>query len=189
MNIILAIIIGFLFGFVLQKAGAANPQRIVDMLRLKNLHLMKTILFAIGFSSLILFLLMTFGIIENIHISVKTAYIGVIIGGGILGLGWVISGFCPGTGVVAAGAGRKDSLFFIIGGLIGALVFTLMFEPLSSTFVFAKIGGGKATLAATNSAKYITLIPEIPSIVVAGGIAIVFILIAFRLPNIIKSSK
>ena len=183
MNLLLAIVIGFLFGFVLQKVGAANPQRIIDMLRLKNFHLMKTILLGIGLSSLILFLLMTFGLIENTNFSVKSAYIGVIIGGGILGLGWVISGFCPGTGVVAAGAGRKDALFFILGGLLGAIVFTVMFEYLSPTFLFNKIGGGKSTLAETGIEKYITLIPELPSIVVAGSIAILFIFIAWKLPE------
>jgi len=41
----------------------------------------------------------------------------------------------------------------------------------------------KATLAATNPEKYITLITSIPSVVVAGGIAIVFISIAWKLPD------
>ena len=41
MEIVKAIFIGLLFGFILQKSGAANPQRIIDMLRLKDFHLMK----------------------------------------------------------------------------------------------------------------------------------------------------
>ncbi len=52
MNIVLAIILGLLFGFILQKAGAANPQRILGMLRLNDLHLAKVILFAIGINKL-----------------------------------------------------------------------------------------------------------------------------------------
>ena len=50
-QIVLAAVFGLLFGFILQKSGAANPQRIIDMLRLKDSHLVKVILFAIGFSS------------------------------------------------------------------------------------------------------------------------------------------
>ncbi len=151
------------------------------MLRLKDFHLMKTIFLGIGLSSLLLFTLMALGILDNSNLSVKTAYVGVIIGGAIMGTGWAISGFCPGTGIVAAGAGRKDALVFILGGLVGAFVFTLAYGLLKSTFLFNKIGGGKATLAATNPGKYITLISSIPSVVVAGGIAIVFIFIAWKL--------
>jgi len=183
MEIISAILIGLLFGFVLQKAGAANPQRIIEMLRLKDFHLMKAILSGIGLSSLLLFILMALDIMDNSNLSVKTAYIGVIIGGAIMGTGWAITGFCPGTGVAAAGAGRKDALSFIIGGLVGAFIFTLAYGSLKSTFIFDKIAGGKATLAATNPEKYITLIASVPSVVVAGGIAVVFIFIAWKLPD------
>ena len=86
-------------------------------------------------------------------------------------------------GIAAVGAGRKDVLSFILGGLVGAFIFTLAYGWLKSTFMFDKIGGGKATLAATNPEKYITLIASIPSVAVAGGIAIVFILIAWKLPD------
>jgi hypothetical protein len=49
MDIVLAIILGIFFGFALQRVGATNPQNIINMLRLKDLHLMKAIFFAIGF--------------------------------------------------------------------------------------------------------------------------------------------
>ena len=183
MEISLAIIVGLLFGFVLQKVGAANPQKVVNMLRLKDFHLMKTILFGIGLSSLFLFTLIALGIIDNSHLSVKSAYIGVIIGGAIMGTGWAIAGFCPGTGVVAAGAGRKDALSFIAGGLVGAFIFTLAYGSLKGTSLFTQLGGGKATLAATNPDKYITLIASVPPVAVAGAIALVLIFVAWRLPE------
>lgn len=94
MQIISAIILGTLFGFVLHRVGASNPQRIIDMLRLKDFHLMKAILFGIAVASALLFIGMALGVIENSHISVKTSYWGVIIGGLILGLGYsrILSG-------------------------------------------------------------------------------------------------
>ncbi|WP_299982790.1 DUF6691 family protein [Desulfobacula sp.] len=182
MNIVLAIILGLLFGFTLQKIGAANPQKIINMLRLKDFHLMKAILLGIGISSLLLFVLINIGVVGSSNLSVKASYAGVIIGGAILGLGWAIAGFCPGTGIVAAGAGRKDALFFILGGLLGAFVFTLLYASLKATFLFADLGG-KATIAATGNEKFVTLFPSMPGIAIAGGVAIILIGIAWMLPE------
>ncbi len=182
MNVFLAIVLGLLFGFILQKVGAANPQRIIDMLRFKDLHLMKAILLGIGISSLLLFSFLGLGIIDVSHVSVKPSYWGVIVGGAILGLGWAVSGFCPGTGVVAAGAGRKDALSYILGGLLGAFSFMLVYAPLKSSALYNDLGG-KITLAATGSDKFEALLPDIPSIIVAGAIAIIFIFIAWKLPS------
>lgn len=181
MTIIFAIILGLLFGFVLQKAGAANPQRIIDMLRLKDFHLMKVITFAIGISSLVLFLLLAINSIDVTHVSIKASYLGVILGGAIFGLGWAGSGYCPGTGIVAIGTGRKDALFFILGGLAGALIFTLIYGSLVETFLFNSLGG-KTTLSVTGNSKFSALLPSMPGLVIAGTIAILFIMAAWKLP-------
>lgn len=181
MSIILAIILGLSFGFVLQKAGAANPQRIIDMLRLQDFHLMKTIALAIGVSSFALFVLLAISVIDEANLGVKASYVGVIAGGAILGLGWAISGFCPGTGVVAVGTGRKDAMFFILGGLLGAFVFTQMYASLKTTFLFSDLGG-KLTLASTGNAKFEAFFSSAPAFAIAGGIAIAFMAVAWMLP-------
>ncbi len=185
MQIILAIIIGTLFGFVLQRVGASNPQRIIDMLRLKDFHLMKAILFGIAVASVLLFIGMTLGVIDPSHLSVKTSYWGVIVGGLLLGLGWAIAGYCPGTGIAAVGDGRKDALFFILGGLIGALIYMTIFANVKSTGLLDKILGGKSTLALTET-SYPALIDNIPGVIVALVIAIVFALTAWLLPNSVE---
>ncbi len=185
MNITLAIFLGFFFGFVLQKAGAASPSRIIDMLRFKDLHLMKAILLGIGLSSGILFLLLKGGFADSAHLSVKSAYIGVIAGGLLLGFGWAFAGFCPGTAIVGLGAGRKDAWFFVSGGLIGAWLYSLLYGKIASSALFADIGG-KSTLAATGNAKFPVLIDQYAGELVAGGIALLFIIIAFALPLLKK---
>ena len=70
MDIMLAIILGLMFGFVLQKIGSAEPQRIIDMLRLKDLHLMKAIALGIGISSFALFGLISLGLVDAGNLSV-----------------------------------------------------------------------------------------------------------------------
>jgi len=181
-QIILAGVFGLLFGFILYKSGAANPQRIIDMLRLKDFHLVKVILLAIGTSSLSLFTLSALGIIDA-HFSIKTAYVGVMVGGLIFGIGWAISGFCPGTSVSALGAGRKDAFVFIGGGLVGAFIFMLIYGSIKDTVLFDNVFGGKTTLADTGVDKYASLIDTLPAIYVAGGIAVLFIALAVLLPN------
>lgn len=182
MQIIIAIILGTAFGFALDQAEASNPQKIINMLRLKDFHLMKVILFAIGFSSLLLFILLAFNIIAAGHLSVKTSYIGVIVGGAVLGIGFAVSGYCPGTGVVAAGRGRKDALFFIFGGLAGALIYMLIFASIKDSALFSKIAGGAVSLVETNPEKYSSIISELPALMIAGPIAILFMVIAWLLP-------
>ena len=115
---------------------------------------MKVIFFAIGFSSLVLFILLAFNVIDSTHMSVKSSYIGVILGGAILGIGFAISGYCPGTGVVAAGRGRKDALFFILGGLLGAFLLMVVFGSIQDSILFNKIAGGSVALVETNPEKY-----------------------------------
>ncbi|MFA7554670.1 MAG: DUF6691 family protein [Spongiibacteraceae bacterium] len=182
MMIFLAIVLGLFFGFALQRVGATNPENIINMLRLTDLHLMKVILFAIGLSSALLFVLMAAGVIDPGHLSVKESYVGVIIGGAILGLGFAIAGYCPGTGLAAIGTGRKDAVVFILGGLTGALLYMLAYASIESSKLFDAIAGGKVMLA-DSSEVYPALIPGVPGTLLAAGIGGVLMLIAWGLPK------
>ena len=182
MTILLAILLGILFGFALQRVGATNPQNIINMMRLKDLHLMKAIFFAIGVSSVLLFFFMAFGIIDAGHLSVKSSYVGVIVGGAILGLGFAVAGYCPGTGLTALADGRKDALFFLWGDLTGALIYTLIYGTIQGTWLLNKIAGGKVMLA-TGSDKFQALLPMIPGPLLAIAIGVVFMAIAWKLPE------
>ncbi len=183
MEIILAIILGTLFGFALHRVGASNPENIINMLRLTDLHLLKAIMFAVGISSAVLFVGTTAGFIDIGHFSVKSSYIGVIIGGAILGLGFATAGYCPGTSIAALGDGRKDAIFFIIGGLVGALVYMLVYGGIAGSVLFNKIAGGKVSLAQTGNDAYNALLTNLPGIAVALILAIVFILVSWKVPK------
>ncbi len=184
MELLLAIIIGTFFGFALNRVGATNPENIINMLRLNDLRLMKVILLAIGLSSILLFAGMYFGAIDASHISIKTAYCGVIAGGAILGIGFAISGYCPGTGLAAAATGRKDAIFFALGGLGGAFAFTLLYGWIKgNTHLFDKIAGGAVSIAQSGNDKYEALLPAINGSVVGIALGAIFVVIAVALPK------
>lgn len=182
-KILLAIAIGGAFGFALDRVGATNPGYIIGMLRLTKLHLMKTILLAIGVSSLVMFGGLLAGVIDPAHLSVKTAYIGVFIGGLLLGTGFAASGYCPGTGLAAAATGRKDALFFVLGGLVGAGAYMGSYAWVKSTGVLDSILGGKTTLGPIAGTDYPALISGISGEIIGIVMGLVFIAIAFALPD------
>ncbi len=182
MTIFLAIVIGAAFGFVLDRIGTTNPNWIFKMLNLSNLHLAKTILMAIGVGSVLMFVGQMAGFVDVGHMSVKTAYVGVGVGGLIMGFGWAFSGYCPGTSVAAAASGRKDALFFIAGGLLGAAAYMVSYASIKTTFLMDKIAGGKVTLGTVPGAKYEGL-TAIQGDLLGIALGVVFIIVAFVLPN------
>jgi len=186
-TIILAIIIGGAFGFVLDRVGATNPGLIIRMLNFTNTHLMKAILFGIGIASLLMFGGLLLGFVDPGHLSVKTAYIGVFAGGILLGIGFAIAGYCPGTGLTAAATGRLDALLFILGGLIGAGAYMLTYGSVKATGLLDKIAGGKATLGPLDGTKYPSLIDGVSGEWLGLGLGFALILIAAILPQKLRA--
>ncbi len=182
-TLILAIVIGGAFGFVLDRIGATNPDYIIGMLRLSRLHLMKTILLAIGIGSVGLFGGLLAGVIDVGNLSVKAAYLGVVLGGALLGVGFAVAGYCPGTGLAAAFTGRIDGLVFVIGGLFGAAAYMLSFDWVRSTGILAGIFGGKTTVGTIAGSDYPAMVTGMPGEVFGLIAGVVFIAIALALPH------
>lgn len=181
MEYLLPIVLGTIFGLILERVGAADTDKIVGMLSLKDLHLLKTILFAIGVSTSLLYLGLFMGLVDPAHLSIKSMYWGVPIGGLILGIGWAISGYCPGTGVVAAGRGHRDALFFIAGGLVGAWGFALAFKAIEKSWLFHELLGGKSTIVETGVSVPLLGVPWSPLVAVMLGLLLMGV--ASRLPK------
>ena len=188
-TIILAIVIGAAFGFVLDRIGATNPGYIIRMLNLSNLHLMKTIMMGIGVAATLTFAGLMTGLVDPGHLSVKTAYVGVFVGGILLGLGFAVAGYCPGTGLTAAATGRLDAVFFVIGGLIGAAAYMLTYADVKSMGLLAEIAGGKSTLGPIAGTSYTSLVSSVPGEWIGLGMGVLFMIIAWALPDRLVGSQ
>jgi len=184
MDIILGILLGSLFGFALYYVGASFPRKLLAMLKLEDLTLMKIILFAIGLSSVLLFVANLLGIFDISHLSVKTTNLGVLIGGLIFGIGFGWIGACPGTCVsAAAGSGFKKAMVTILGGLVGAFAFSMTYGAWKSIGVFSTMDLGKLSLF-NISEKF----PSVFDIGFSGLLitGLLFMGIAFVLPGKIR---
>jgi len=128
MKLLLGLVLGAAFGAVLQLSGASSHTKITNTLRLKDLTIMKVILTAIGVGLLGVHLLDAAG---WAHMKVKDLYLpGMALAGGIFGVGFAVTGYCPGTALAAAAEGKPDAWVTILGGLVGALVFAFAFPEL-----------------------------------------------------------
>ncbi len=188
-TIILALVIGAAFGFALDRVGATNPNFIVGMLRLSNLHLMKAIFLGIGVASFGMFGGILAGLIDVGHMDIKSAYMGVFVGGAIMGLGFALAGYCPGTGFAAIATGRWDAIFFVIGGLVGAFAYMITYADVKATGLLAEIYGGKATLGTVSGSKFPALFEGVPGEWIGMALGAVFVLIAVLLPASLRGGS
>jgi hypothetical protein len=186
-SLFLAIVIGGAFGAVLDRIGASNPTLIGKMLNLTDLALAKTIVLAIGFGSVLMFGGQMLGLVDVGHMSVKATYVGVFIGGLMLGAGWAAAGYCPGTGVVAAASGRKDAMFFIAGGLLGAAAYMITYPMWKTSGLLDPIMGGSVTLGEVPGAG-IDAVTAFPGDILGLVLGAAFIAIAFALPDRLVAS-
>ena len=91
--------------------------------------------------------------------------------------------------MAALGEGRKDAIFFIVGGLVGAWLYMITYSTFKGTFLLDKILGGKVTLAQTPRESYAVLLDKIPGIVPALIVALVLGVIAWCLPGKTSSDE
>lgn len=142
-TLIIGFLIGCAFGAILYMGGATSYRRILGTLLLKDMWIIKLMATAIGVGTLGVYLLDLNGLA---NMSIKPAYLGgVAVGGIIFGIGWAVSGYCPGTCVVGSSEGKLDAIFTVIGGLVGALLFSLAYPALEATLI-APFNFGAVTL-------------------------------------------
>jgi uncharacterized membrane protein YedE/YeeE len=122
--------IGFFFGAFLFLGGLANPDKIVGTLRLKDFHAMRTIAVFVLVGMLGTWILELAG---SAHFSVKpAAIVSVTLGGLLLGFGFGLTGYCPGTGLACAVSGRLDAVVAVVGMLLGALAYILLYPSVAA---------------------------------------------------------
>lgn len=117
-------LIGFAFGFVLEMSGFGNSRKLAAQFYFKDLTVLKVMFTAVITAMTLLFLTVGLGLLDYSQVWVNPTYLWPgILGGLIMGVGFIIGGFCPTTSLASASTGKIDGMFFMLGGFVGAFLF------------------------------------------------------------------
>ena len=124
LNLLIAFFIGIGFGFALEQAGFSSSRKLAGMFYGYDTTVLKVFftaaIVALAGSQLLSF----FGLLNLNLVFVNQYYVtATIVGGVIMGAGFIMGGYCPGTGISALSIGKIDAMIFLLGGMVGAFLF------------------------------------------------------------------
>jgi uncharacterized protein len=123
-SLIVSLLVGLGFGFMLEKGGFGNSKILAGIFYGRDWRVLKVMFSAIVTAMVGLYALDGIGVVAMDRIAFKSTYLwSQIVGGLLLGIGFVTSGYCPGTSVVGIVSGRLDALFAMGGMLLGIGLF------------------------------------------------------------------
>lgn len=132
-QLVLGLVSGIIFGFLLQKGGVTDYAVIIGQLLLTDFTVVKVMLSAVLVGMIGIYALKGAG---KVSLHCKTGSIGAtVIGGLIFGAGFALLGYCPGTAAGAVGTGAVDALFGVAGIVIGAAIFARAYPYLDRTIL------------------------------------------------------
>lgn len=140
-GIAIATVIGFAFGFVLERAGFGRATILAAQFYGTNNRVLKVMFTAIATACVGIGLLNGLGVLDLALLSIPETFMWPqLVGGLLFGVGFVVSGYCPGTGVVAAASGNVDALYTLGGITLGSVVFGFAFPALEGFYGSGDMG-------------------------------------------------
>jgi len=114
-SLIVAFLIGIGFGFFLERAGFGSARKLVSQFYLDDLAVFKVMFTAIATAMLGATYLAWAGFLDlSLVYLVPTYWVAQVVGGLVLGVGFVVGGYCPGTSLVSTATGKLDGLVFVV---------------------------------------------------------------------------
>lgn len=156
--LLLAVVFGFAFGWLLHRGRVTDYDVIVNQFRLRDFTVLKVMLTAIIVGGL--------GVLALVDLGAATYHLrdanmlAVVLGATLFGVGMVLYGYCPGTGVAAVATGSVHALVGAVGMVLGAILYAVTFDWVREAII--PVGSlGKATL---------TTVTGLPPLWIFGGL-------------------
>jgi hypothetical protein len=145
-NLFLAFIIGIGFGFVLEQSGFSSSRKLAGVFYGYDTVVLKVFFTAAITAMLGLLFFSLFGWIDLSLVYINPTYLpSAILGGVIMGLGFIMGGYCPGTSFCGASIGKIDALVFIGGLFIGVIIFGLGYKMWEGVYMAKFMGTPKVS--------------------------------------------
>ena len=136
LGLVVALFVGFSFGFVLERAGFGRSTKLAAQFYFYDMTVLKVMFSAIVVAMLGLVIFGGLGLVNLDALLLSAAsytYVGpMIVGGLLLGAGFIISGYCPGTSIVAMASGNVDGLFTVVGVIIGSVLYGELYDGIAT---------------------------------------------------------
>ena len=140
-SMVLAFLLGFGFGTALEKAGFGSARKLTAQFYLHDMAVYKVMFTAVVTAMFLVQLSAALGWLDFKMVFVPPTYVWPqIVGGLLLGIGFVVGGYCPGTSMVAVASGKLDGMVYVLGFFAGLAVFPYLFDGLGGFYSAGGLG-------------------------------------------------
>ncbi len=171
-RLLTAVVLGFLFGFSLERGGFGNARKLAGQFYLHDMTVFKVMFTAILVAMVGLYTLVGIGWVDMARMWVNPTFMWAqVVGGFLLGIGFIMSGLCPGTSVVSAASGRWDGLVTVAGIFAGTAVFAVAIDVFPA--LEALYSAGDMGVSILPEVLGLPTLPFVLGIVIVAGTAFV----------------
>jgi rhodanese-related sulfurtransferase len=133
--------IGFGFGAILELGGFGDTRKLAGQFYLRDMTVLKVMFTGIVVAAVLVAGATAFGLLDMSRVWINPTYLWPgIVGGLIMGVGFILGGFCPGTSVVAASTLKVDGMLFLLGALGGVWLFGETVGSFEPFFISSNMG-------------------------------------------------
>ena len=141
LGLVVAFAVGIGFGFFLERAGFGSSRKLAAQFYFTDLTVFKVMFTAIVTAMLGVYFLSVFGFMDlSLVYLTPTFLVPQMVGGLILGAGFVVGGYCPGTACVGIATGRIDALVLFAGIFAGVFGFSELYPRISGFYMSTDMG-------------------------------------------------
>ena len=140
-NFVIAILIGIAFGYIMEATGFSSSRKLAGVFYGYDFAVLKVFFTSAIVSVIGLYYMDYLNFVDISQLYVQPTYLwAAVIGGMIMGVGFLAGGFCPGTSLCAVAIGKIDGMVFTLGLVIGIFIFSESFSILEPFFESSNLG-------------------------------------------------